>query len=202
MKLILRGYIDSHGFWIVLFILCFVMQLTGLEDALRFDRQQIEAGHYGLLLSAHLVHLNWGHLGLNMAGLILLALFFNDYAPPLTWLLFTLFSALFTGLGLYLFNPELHFYVGLSGVLHGLFILGAGYESRRYKKSGLLLLLLIGGKLVWEQWSGALPGSESLSGGHVVVDAHLYGAISGGVFLLLHQVIHVHNRHKDRHHDE
>jgi rhomboid family GlyGly-CTERM serine protease len=178
------------------------MQLTGLEAVLRFDRQQIGAGHYWLLLTAHLVHLNWGHFGLNMAGLILLALFFNDYVSPLTWLLFMLFSALFTGLGLYLFNPALQFYVGLSGVLHGLIILGAAYECRRYRKSGLLLLLLISGKLLWEQWSGALPGSESMSGGHVVVDAHLYGAISGAVFLLLHQVIHIHNRHKDRHHDE
>lgn len=202
MKRDIRGYIEGHSVWLVLFMSCFVMQLTGLDDALRFDRQQISEGDYWLLLSAHFVHLNWSHFVLNMSGLVLVALFFNRYLSPASWILFTLFSALFTGLALYLFNPELYFYVGLSGVLHGLFILGAGYECRQFAKSGIVLLVLIGGKLFWEQYAGALPGSESMSGGHVVVDAHLYGAVSGLIVLLLHQVIHIHDRHKDRQYDE
>jgi len=47
-------------------------------------------------------------------------------------------------------------------------------------------LLLLGLKLAWEQLAGPLPGSEALSGGPVVVDAHLYGTSAGllGVWLL------------------
>jgi len=72
-------------------------------------------------------------------------------------------------------------YVGFSGTLHGLVIAGALADLRHYPKSAALLLILIIGKLVWEQISGALPGSESVAGGNVVVNAHLYGAIGGGV---------------------
>jgi len=45
----------------------------------------------------------------------------------------------------------------------------------------VILLVLVVGKLVWEQLTGALPGSESIAGGEVLVDAHLYGAIGGAV---------------------
>ena len=41
--------------------------------------------------------------------------------------------------------------------------------------------LLVVGKLSWEQFDGALPGSESVAGGLVVVDAHLYGALAGAL---------------------
>jgi len=50
-----------------------------------------------------------------------------------------------------------------------------------YPKSAGLLLALIIGKLAWEQVAGALPGSESVAGGNVVVNAHLYGAIGGAI---------------------
>jgi len=92
-------------------------------------------------------------------------------------------SSLFVGGGLYWFNPELIWYVGLSGVLHGLFIAGGWQEYKHYGKSGALLLALIVAKLIWEQNMGAMPGSEAVSGGRVMVDAHLYGALSGGVFV-------------------
>ena len=39
--------------------------------------------------------------------------------------------------------------------------------------------MIVAGKLAWEQFAGPLPGSESGSGGPVIVDAHLYGAVGG-----------------------
>jgi len=47
-----------------------------------------------------------------------------------------------------------------------------------YRAESLLLVFIIG-KLAWEQRYGPLPGSASLAGGSVLVDAHLYGAIAG-----------------------
>jgi hypothetical protein len=42
-----------------------------------------------------------------------------------------------------------------------------------------LLGTIIFGKLVYEQFFGAIPGSELSSGGAVITAAHVYGAIGG-----------------------
>jgi len=74
-------------------------------------------------------------------------------------------------------QPQLLWYVGLSGVLHGALAAG-GVAWWRYESKPMAALLsaIFFGKLTWEQWQGALR----LSGGlPVVVDAHLYGACGG-----------------------
>jgi len=180
----LRGLI----LWGVLFLLCVMLQYFELPRLLRFDRHLIDAGQWWLIITGNLVHLGWHHLWLNMAGLMLVAVFFSPYYRFSEWLILLLLSSLFVGGGLYWFNPELIWYVGLSGVLHGLFIAGGWQEYKRYGKSGALLLLLIVGKLLWEQIMGAMPGSEAVSGGRVMVDAHLYGALAGGVFVAFYEL--------------
>ena len=197
MNRVLPGWIKQHIFWLILIVVCLLLQTMGLAESLRFDRSLIEQGDYWLLLSAHFVHLNWNHLWLNLAGLVLVMVFFGRYCASTVWSAVILLSALFVALGLLWFNNTIHWYVGLSGVLHGLFVVGAWYEYRHYAKSGSVLMLLIMAKLIWEQVSGALPGSESMTGGHVVVDAHLYGALGGLFFLLLHQVVHIYNRQQN-----
>ena len=191
----------NHVLWLFLFVICFSLQSAGLVSSFQFDRGLIDQGHYWLLLSGHLVHLNWAHWALNMAGLVIVAVFFSLYGSLLDWLFVLLFSAVVIGLGLYWFHPELIWYVGLSGVLHGLFIYGAIREIRFYPVSGYILLLLLSAKLFWEYMNGALPGSEQMTGGRVLVEAHLYGAIAGlaAVFLTrqlhsLHKLIEVKNR--------
>ena len=72
-------------------------------------------------------------------------------------------------------------YVGLSGVLHGLLVAGAMQGFRTLPSESAIILALVTGKLAWEQLSGPLPGSESVSGGDVVVNAHLFGAIGGAI---------------------
>lgn len=181
----------NHILWLFLFVICFSLQSAGLASTLQFDRGLIDQGQYWLLLTGHLVHLNWVHWGLNMAGLAIVAVFFSLYGTILDWLFVLLFSATVTGLGLYWLHPELIWYVGLSGVLHGLFIYGAIREIRFYPFSGYVLLLLICAKLFWEYMNGAVPGSEEMVGGRVVVEAHLYGAIAGLVAVFLTWVLHL-----------
>jgi len=183
MRKLLTKWRRSHTYWLGLFILSSLFQWLELVEIMRFDRVAISQGQLWLLLTGNLVHLNGSHLLLNMAGLALVAVFFSHYMSALAWFVLSLWSALLVGLGLYYFNPEIFWYVGLSGVLHGLFVVGGWYEYRHFKASGLVLLILVVAKLIWEQWAGALPGSEAMAGGRVVVDAHLYGAISGVVFL-------------------
>ena len=184
MRKLMSKWQTSHTYWLILFILCLLIQIFNLSGLLRFDRELISQGHVWLLLSGNLVHLNWNHLWLNMAGMLLVMVFFSTYMSAFAWGLLSLWSALLVGVGLYYFNLDIAWYVGMSGVLHGLFVVGAWYESRRYFASGLVLLLLLSAKLIWEQYSGALPGSEEMTGGYVIVDAHMYGAIAGVVFLL------------------
>ncbi len=84
-------------------------------------------------------------------------------------------------LGLWFGSPQLEWYVGLSGLLHGMLAAGivAGFAERNVE--ALILAVVVTGKLAWEQFAGPLPGSEATSGGAVIVDAHLYGVIGGAL---------------------
>ncbi len=178
----------AHQLAILIAILCIALQYMGLDDTLRFDRTAIGSGAWWLLLTGNFVHLGQSHLWMNMAGLALVVALVWQHYTAAQWLLLILFSSIVVGVGLWMFNPEVHGYVGFSGTLHGLILAGVLADIRAYPKSATVLLVLVAGKLAWEQVGGALPGSESVAGGLVVVDAHLYGAISGaalGAIMLL-----------------
>lgn len=145
---------------------------------LQFDRNLIAEGQWWRILTGNLVHLNLSHLGLNMTGLLIVWLFFGASLSLWEWTLTLLICSLGTGLGLWFFNPELIWYVGLSGAIHGLLIAGALRQCRAGNREAWLLLALVTIKLTWEQFHGPMPGSESTAGGHVVVDSHLWGALS------------------------
>ncbi|ASJ76654.1 rhombosortase [Granulosicoccus antarcticus] len=171
----------AHRLAIAIALLCIALQYMGLDETLRFNRTAIADGAWWLLLTGNFVHLGPSHLWMNMAGLALVVALVWQHYSATQWLLITLFSSIVVGVGLWLFNPEVHGYVGFSGTLHGLILAGVLADIRLYPRSASVLLALVIGKLGWEQLSGALPGSESVAGGQVVVDAHLYGAIGGAV---------------------
>jgi rhomboid family GlyGly-CTERM serine protease len=175
------------GMWLVGLISATVVLLgiggSTVERALRYERAAVlEAGEYWRLLTGHLVHLSASHMALNLAGLLLIAVLFPRQYSPAAWLTVGLISVATIDIGFLWNEPELEWYVGLSGVLHGALAAGAvawwRSESRLY---AFLLSVLLVGKLAWEQWSGALPTSGAMP---VVVNAHLYGAV-GGLFAAL-----------------
>ncbi len=168
-----------YGLWLAIFLLTFILQLGGWVDVWRYDRLRVEQGDWWLLLTGHLVHLNWPHWALNMAGLGIVAFFFSAYGSVKQWLMVILVSAILIGTGVTVWNTDIRYYVGLSGVLNGMFIFGALCEIRYYPLSGYVLLLGLIGKLLWEHFYGAMPGSEALIGGKVLTSAHLYGAVGG-----------------------
>ncbi len=180
--------------WVLVLILTFMVQYADLLHSLRYDRQLVAGGSWWLLLTGHLVHANWPHWALNMAGLGIIAFFFSRYGSPLQWLLVFLMAALFAGAGVYLFNPALASGAGLSAVLHGLFVFGALYEIRHQPLSGYILLALLCAKLAWEFMFGSISGAEALAGGRVATDAHLYGAL-GAAFAMA--VLSLRARHLD-----
>lgn len=149
------------------------------REALRYERAAVLAGEYWRLLTGHLVHGTTLHLILNVAGLgLIAALFPRDYSLP-GWLFIGFLSAAAIDLGFVFYEPQLHWYVGFSGVLHGMLAAGAmAWWRSDSRPLALVLIVVFIGKLIWEQTRGALPLSGDLP---VVVDAHLYGAIGGAV---------------------
>lgn len=172
-------YHSSHILWLILFLVSFVLQTFDWVDSWRFNRALVAQGNVWLLLSGHIVHLNWAHWLLNMAGLSIVAFFFSRHASFFQWLAVILVAACVISAGIWWGMPDIRSYVGLSGVLHGLFLYGALREIRFYPVSGYVLVTVLIGKLAWEFFNGALPGSEDMTGGRVLTEAHLLGAIGG-----------------------
>jgi rhomboid family GlyGly-CTERM serine protease len=146
---------------------------------LRYDRASIESGEVWRLLSGHFAHLGLTHLALNLAGLILVWALVGNRMSNTVWLAITSFVVAFISGCFWFLDENLIWYVGLSGLLHGLLISGACVGLTRWRAESIAILVLVFGKIAYEQFSGPLPGSELTSGGPVVVNAHLYGAIAG-----------------------
>ena len=162
-------------------LIALILLFTGEtgREWLRFERSGIAAGELWRLLTGHLVHLGVSHTVLNLAGLVLVWFLVGRAFDWKQWLWVMAGSIGAIDLGLWFGAPSLEWYVGLSGLLHGM--LGAGIVAGIAARSGeaLILAVVVAGKLAWEQFAGPLPGSETTSGGAVIVDAHLYGVIGG-----------------------
>jgi rhomboid family GlyGly-CTERM serine protease len=165
-----------------------LLQATGEIEVWRLNRGLALAEPWRLA-SGQLVHLGWTHLMMNLAGLgILWALFGRDLRVW-QWAVAILACGAGVSLGLLLLSPDLDWYLGFSGILHGL--LACVILVRTFRQpDGLTALLLVGlvAKLAWEQFAGGSATTAHLIGGTVIVDAHLYGALTGagwGCFLEL-----------------
>ncbi len=157
---------------------------------LRYDHTAVMQGELWRLLTAHLVHLSWSHALMNTAGLALIAVLFMRELPLRAWLLGGVLGALGVSLCLLWLNPQIAWYVGLSGVLHAWLVMGAIADIRSSGRLGWVVISVVIAKLVWEQWIGPLPGSSFTAGGPVIVDAHLYGTVAGMVGGLIESRIH------------
>jgi rhomboid family GlyGly-CTERM serine protease len=153
---------------------------------LRYERAGLALGQWWRLLTAHIVHLGWSHLALNAGALGLITALLGEQFNTRQWLGVSLVSSLAVSLGLWWLSPQVGWYVGLSGMAHGLAAAGCMQMWLvRREAGGALGLVLLSGKLAWEQWHGAMPGSEAIIGGSTVVNAHLYGAVGGLLSTLL-----------------
>lgn len=149
------------------------------SPGLRYERSLVQAGEWWRVVTGQIVHLGLSHLVLNLVGLALVGWVFGPGIRAMQWLIILGFSWAAIAAGFLLLEPRLAWYVGLSGLLHGL-LLGAAVADRGL--DARVRMLLVGGillKLAWEQWVGALPLTAEAAGGPVIVDAHLYGGLGG-----------------------
>lgn len=178
---------DRNQKWLITVIVALVAVIIMLlhgGSVLRYDRADILHGQIWRLFTGNFVHANWRHLLIDLAGLLLWTALAGYLETRRSYLLLLVGSGLGVGLGLLLLDPGVAWYVGLSGILHGLFAASAiGLLSRREWLGGLSLLAALSLKIIWEQRCGDL-GTAHLLGVPVVVDAHLYGAVTGGAIAL------------------
>ncbi len=145
--------------------------------ALRYDRAAIAVdGDWWRALTAHVVHLDFTHAVLNSLGMLLMwALFARDFSP-VRWVPIWIGSSLAVTAGLWLLNPDVRWYVGASGALHGVMTAGTLAHLRRRDLDGWILAAFIVLKLGYEQWAGTMPFADS---GTTISESHLYGAVGG-----------------------
>lgn len=153
---------------------------------LAYKRDDIASGALWQLLSAHLVHNNTAHLLLNAAGLSIVWFIAGPVYSGLRFILLSLIIALVTGALLYFGEPQLHYYLGFSGALHGVLAAVALHQMARGLGTGYLLGTALLLKLAWEYGAAdASAATATLIGLRVATEAHAWGAVSGLLVALL-----------------
>lgn len=174
------------GLFLLLAVAMLLLQLAGepARALLRFEREAVLAGEFWRLLTAHLVHLGWAHCLLNLAGLLLCRLLCPELFRDRRWLPALLVLMAGTGILLLVAAPQVADYVGFSGVLYGLFLLGLWPQLRRGDRIALLALGILAGRALWQLLAGASAGEEEMIGGRIIAEAHVFGMLVAGIWLL------------------
>jgi rhomboid family GlyGly-CTERM serine protease len=181
----------SRAVWLPPLVLMLALLALGLggepvRAALRYDAGAIAGGQWWRVLTGNFVHLGWWHLFLNEVGLLVLVLLCPEPLSWSVWVRRLLFLGFGMGAGLYFFVPGTAWYVGMSGVIHGLFLLGLGRQivAGRDLIAAACLAYLVG-KIAWEMIVGVPVSDETALGGKVLVESHLYGSLSALVYGLI-----------------
>lgn len=172
---------------LLIIFLCFVSWIlepfSGQE--LAYQRQQIINYYWWQLVTANLVHTNFTHLVLNTFGLCLLWLIHGQYYTIKGYLVSCLILGCSVTLGIFIFSHDLLWYAGFSGILHGLFVIGACKDIQNRVPLAWLLFAAVWLKIFYEQVFGQSEMVASLINANVAIDAHMYGGLTGLFIVLL-----------------
>ena len=166
---------------LVVTVACLVLFVDSVSDFFIYHRGGILAGEYWRFISGHFVHGTTEHLLLNLAAWLLVWVYGLPVCSNSTWTSLLLACALGSGAGLFWLSPEVEWYTGLSGVLHGLFAAVSILhllESRR-DYAAWFILVVVSVKLGYEYFQGPTPITSDWVGLRVIFEAHWYGALSG-----------------------
>ena len=186
-KIVSLSFARQHTLLVVL--ICLISSLAFIFDKqvswlFIYNRDLISQGEVWRIFTGHFLHTNGYHLLLNLSAILLLWALHGQFYQYVSYTFLFIITALTTSVGLYIFSTDLHQYVGLSGVLHGVFIFGALMDIKNKDKTGYLLFIGVWLKIADEQYSGASQDVAELIGANIAIDAHLWGAIGGLLFSL------------------
>lgn len=172
--------------WLAAGALALLALLSGARPeslaALEWQRSAIVDGEWHRVLTAHVAHLDTHHLLFNLLGLAVMVELLMEQWAWVDLATLILVSALGTSLLLWWCEPELRWYAGMSGLLHGLWA-GAALHVCLRRRSAIhaAALLALAIKLVWlNHGTGAIP---------VLPIAHVYGAFSGLLWALMRRLL-------------
>jgi len=165
---------------IIIFLACiaYIFDDT-LSKTFIYQRDLVSNGELWRVFTAHIFHTNGYHLLLNICAVILLWALHGQFYKPRSYLLLLLISAATTSIGIHFYSVDIYSYVGLSGVLHGIFIWGAFMDIKYKDKTGYILLIGVLVKILHEQFYGASEDVAQLISASVAINAHLWGALGG-----------------------
>ena len=152
---------------------------------LSYDRAGLAQGQWWRLLTGNFVHLGWYHWMLNEIGLAVLVLLCPQPLSIAVLARRVAFIGIVMSVCLYVFSRTLENYVGMSGVIHGLFVLGLLPQVFRRDLISLGCLVFLLGKLSYEQIAGAPLSDEAAIGGFVATDSHFFGALAAFAYALI-----------------
>ena len=170
-----------------------------ITQAFVYQRELIIQGEIWRLFTGHILHTNGFHLLLNLAALIMLWALHGRFYTIKNYTALFLFCSIVTSLGIFYHSPLLMQYVGLSGVLHGIFVFGATMDIWSKDKTGYLLFIGVWIKIAHEQVYGASSDVSELIEANVAIDAHLWGAIGGLIFSIVYLVKRIKENKKNNH---
>jgi rhomboid family GlyGly-CTERM serine protease len=173
--------------WYFVTAMLVVMALFQFIEApgLRYQHNWQETHEWWRLVTAHWVHVNWIHFLLNAAGLVLCLSITSPQWTVLRWLVYQIVLATGISVLFSLFNPELKWYAGYSGILYGVFILAAFDLYRRDRVISILVIAAILIKITIEQSGEINLTTSDIIGSPVIVDAHLYGVLLAMALVLV-----------------
>jgi rhomboid family GlyGly-CTERM serine protease len=149
-----------------------------MQQSLRLYTDHRFSSHYWGAITGHLVHYSWPHYALNVTGILLWASLFGRLKGWLYWFGITAFIMLCVDIGVFI-QGEFSWYVGFSGVLHGLLAHSAlmGTGIRNPLNRALLIALIA---KVSAEYLGLLPDfSSSMTQIDTAYETHAYGLLGG-----------------------
>ena len=153
-----------------------------VHRAMAYDRAAIASGEVWRMLTCSFVHLSWYHCFLNVLGLVAYALLCPGRPSGLEWARRLVALSLGVSMGLYAFAPNVGTYVGLSGAMHGLFVIGLWPLAARRDLIAIGCLVFLAAKIAWELAFGAPVSDAASIGGRVVTESHLFGTLAALVY--------------------
>ncbi len=145
---------------------------------------------YWRWLTCNFVHFGWAHAIMDAIGFALVSLAFFYFISIQRYLCLLLFCCLAVGTLISVLSPDILYYAGLSGAIHGLLVAGCFYATHFPVWKRLLVFIITTGKILQEQLPGFdINPTNNFMPVSIAVDAHLIGAVAGLIFFWLDKTL-------------